>query len=161
LEVAVKLKASVTSGAPDSLVEAFGSADFAGVFLQGVVEDVFGVVDPARRPAEYYVQFPDQTVQLSHEIFGVEVRLTGVTRGERAPKVFHDALKKLEELVIETVQEAIKDTGFRVEVFVVLMLDSDVPAPPWTNAEASEYTSVLESDAKWVTEDHVEDVEHD
>jgi hypothetical protein len=152
----VKLKAAISGSAPEPLFEILGSRQFVRDFLNEIVTGCFGIEDPADRPAEYYVQLPDRTLSLVDNIMGVEVRLTGVSRGNRPPKVFHDALKKLEELVIRTIQEALRGLGFKVEVFVVIMLDKDVPLPPKAGSEFTEYTSVLESEAKWVTDSSVD-----
>jgi hypothetical protein len=149
----MKLKAAITDGAPDELIAAFGSLSFADSFLN-IVENTFGVTDPGLRPAEFYVQAPDRTIAFHPEVFGVEVRLTGVSRGEREPEVFHDALKELERTVAEFIKDALVDAGLtatRIQMFVVIMVDGDVPGVPGSNF----YGSVLESTPRWVTADGV------
>jgi len=137
----MKLKAAISSDAPGTLFEEFGSPRFANAFLQRVVGDVFGVPFPTLRPAEFYVQVPDRTIRV-HDRNGVEVRLTGVSRTGRPAKAFHDALEKLEELVVERALFALQgcpdeDT---VQIFIVMMLDGEIETVPGLG----HYSSVLE-----------------
>src|SRR5262249_45216538 len=124
----VKLKAAISNGAPALVIEAFGSHDFTVRFLKEVVGDAFGVENPIDRPAEYYVQQPDITIQ-GGETIGIEVRLTGVSRGTRSPKVFHNALKALVGLVKETAAASMP-IGSKAQVFIVMMIDDEVETAP-------------------------------
>ncbi len=140
----MKGKAAITNTAPPSLFEAFGSREFATGYLE-ILGAVFGVEDPLHRPAEYYIQYPDEIVGVLDDVWGLEFRLTGASRGQREPKIFHEALKALDELVSKTAAAAIP-VGAKVQVFVVIMLDGDVPA----SKESGNYTSVIEKPAHWV-----------
>lgn len=141
----MKLKAAITRGALPAIVEAFGSDEFADAFLDVVVGKAFGVPNPISRPAEYYVQRPDITNRAGGFI-GVEVRLTGVSRDGRTPKVFHDALVALDKLVGVTAAGALKGTDSDVQIFVVMMLDKEIEVSPGSGI----YSNVLEAPARWV-----------
>ena len=60
-------------------------------------EKILGAKDPASRPAEYYVQVPDETICV--EGYGIEVRLTGVSRSGRKAAQFHAALRDRKSVV--------------------------------------------------------------
>ena len=152
----MKLKPAITDGAPPALFEAFRSSLFAKRFLEEVVEGTFGVESPEHRPAEYYVQLPDTTIQAEDEVFGVEVRLSGVSQAGRTPKVHHGALKALEQLVADTARVGLKGVDVRVQILVVIMLDGDVPGLPKSPEEA-QYGSLLESEARWVSSSDPDD----
>ncbi|MBI1961502.1 MAG: hypothetical protein HYS45_02270 [Parcubacteria group bacterium] len=126
-----------------TLFKAFSSEGFARTFLENVLVGCLGAKDPAERPAEYYVQEPDPMVTVG-VCLGVELRLTGISRGGRTAKQFHDALKALKDLAARTIAENLK-VG-RVQLFVVIMLDGDVETKPGSG----QYSNVLESDAIWV-----------
>ena len=140
----MKLKAAISDGAPRPLIMAFGSKTFTGRFLTEVVGEAFGVQDPLNRPAEYYVQKPDITIQ-GGEVIGVEVRLTGVSRGTRPASTFHKALKALEQLVEETTRGSLP-SGVSAQVFVVIMIDDEVETAPGSGT----YSSVLEAEPTWI-----------
>jgi len=149
----MKLKAAITRGAPEAVVNALGSSEFARSFLVAVVEDQLGASKSIERPAEYYVQEPDYTVNIEGR-FGVELRLTGVSRSNRKAAQFHRAIKKLNELANQTIAKALQASGSGVEVqlFCVLMLDGDVETAPGSGV----YSNTLESDAVLVQAKSVE-----
>lgn len=147
----MKLKAAITDGAPAGLIEAFGSKQFAIDFLNEVVIDVFKADCPGMRPAEFYVQKPDITIGIN-TCWGVELRLTGVSRGGRAAHVFHQALKALKKLAKRTILKHLPE-GEDVQIFVVLMIDGDVETSPGSGT----YTSVLETEPVWVNHDEPSD----
>ena len=93
----MKLKPAITRGVPESIVDAFGSEIFARAFLSEICEKILGAKDPASRPAEYYVQVPDETICV--EGYGIEVRLTGVSRSGRKAAQFHAALRDRKSVV--------------------------------------------------------------
>lgn len=141
----MKLKAVVTQNVPECIMSAVGSPEFALAFLQGVVGGVFGVEDAAERPAEYYVQEPDRTICVGRA--GVELRLTGVSRGARKTSVFHKALKALHDLAKERLQSAVNTLpGYRVQLYTVLMLDGDIETAPGSGI----YSCVVEHDPEWI-----------
>ena len=146
----MKLKAAISDGAPQELIMAYGSRDFAQRFLADVVGKVFGAENPDTRPAEYYVQTPDQTVQVHERLIGVEVRLTGVSREGRAASVFHRALEALDELVTVTAVANLQ-VGQIAQIFVVMMLDKEVETAPGSGI----YSNVLEANPKRVSIDGV------
>jgi hypothetical protein len=137
----MKLKAVLVGKHNERTVKAFGSAKFTARFLDEIVDDHFGVKDARQRPAEYYMQKPDFAESLDGTgLLGVEVRLTGVSRGNRPAKLFHEALKTLSRIVVETIQGTTwGDKG--VQVFCIIMLDGDVENPPGSG----NYSSMIES----------------
>jgi len=145
-EEAMKLKAAMTDGMPGVIVEAMSSREFASSFLEQVVGEALGVEKPHLRPAEFYVQKPDFTINCGE--FGVELRLTGVSREGRKAKQFHDALKALHELARNALQQAVNVKGlqYKVQLFCVMMLNGDVETSPGSGV----YSNVLEHPAEWV-----------
>jgi len=144
--LSMKLKAVVSSKVSREIVDAVGSPEFAYAFMTGIVSGIFGVEDSDRRPAEYYVQMPDRTISLGPA--GVELRLTGVSRGTRSADIFHKALNALHTLAKERLQIAANSlpAGFQVQLFCVLMLDGDIETAPGSG----KYSSVLEHDPEWI-----------
>lgn len=141
----MKLKAAVTNGTPQCVIDMLSSGQFAMGFLVYVAERALGAVDTRQRPAEYYVQMPDLTVSTGK--FGIEVRLTGVSRGSRTPEQFNCALEALHGLVSESVAEALRQakSNESVQIFCVIMIDGDVPLP-----EDNGYANMIEHKAVWV-----------
>jgi hypothetical protein len=146
----MKLKAAITEGAPPEVFNGFRSAEFAHDFLVHIIGAIFGADDPLNRPAEYYVQVPDRTIAVG-TAHGIEVRLTGVSRANREPKVLHEALEALKRLVVDTAKRGL-DGNARIQAFVVIMLDGEIPGPPGSNS----YSSVLEAAPVWVNKDGIE-----
>lgn len=142
----MKLKAVVTSDMPNAVAGVLSSKKFALAFLDQVVGEVLGVEEPRERPAEFYVQKPDFTVNCGG--FGVELRLTGVSREGRKAKQFHDALTKLHELAKDALQKAMAKAEMQeqVQLFCVIMLTADVETAPGSGT----YSNVLEHEAEWV-----------
>jgi len=145
----MKTKAVVIGG-PESLREAFSSHDFARAVLESVVEGILDVPHVLQRPAEYYVQEADRAPAISStSIIGVEVRMTGISRNGRTAKQFHDALKKLEDIVENTVIATLPHaTAPRCQVFCALMLDGDVETAPGSGV----YSSIIEGKAFYAGE---------
>lgn len=141
----MKLKAAITDGTPQEVIDELSSKEFAHAFLVAVIGTVFKVDNPLDRPAEFYIQKPDITIQ-AHTTCGIEVRLTGVSRGTRPASVFHQALSALSVLVEQTVYESLPN-GSGVQIFCVMMLDKEVETSPGSGV----YSSVLESEPKMVT----------
>ena len=141
----MKLKAAITEGTPQEVVDAFSSSDFAANFLLFVLPHL-GIMNALDRPAEFYVQRPDRTISANGRC-GVEVRLTGVSRSNRTPKQFHEALKTLDSLVKRTTYDALTDTEQSVQTFVVMMLDNEVETEPGSGT----YSCVLEAEPSWQT----------
>ena len=150
----MKLKAAATDGLPQSVVDAFGGEKFAEKFLVEIVGDCLGAKNPLDRPAAFYVQHPDVTVRLG-DVYGIELRLTGVSRDGRTPAQFHEALKALVALAVETLSRALQESpglnALRVQLFCFIMLDGQIENAPGS----VHYTSVLESEELWVTEDGI------
>jgi len=142
---AMKLKAAITEGTPQEVVDAFSSQEFAANFLQFVLPHL-GIKDALDRPAEFYVQRPDRTIAANRRC-GVEVRLTGVSRGNRTAKMFHEALKTLDSLVKRTAYEALTAPEQSIQTFVVMMLDDEVETAPGSGI----YSCVLEAEPSWQT----------
>lgn len=143
----MKYKAAYTRGVPNQVIEALESNEFALALLREISAGCLGAEKPEDRPAEYYVQDPDPT-RCANGKWGVEMRLTGVSRSGRSPRVFHKALEQLNALVCTTVATALKEAGSdqMVQVFVVIMLDGDIETAPGSSV----YSSNLESPAVWV-----------
>jgi hypothetical protein len=146
----VKLKAVVTDGAPEPVVAAMGSKFLAQRFLNEVVIDILAVEDARNRPAEFYVQFPDRSV-FTEDGFGVELRLTGVSRNGRKASQFHNALQQLHEIAMDAIAIALKKSEtnpeMHIQLFTVLMLDGDIETSPGSGV----YSSVLEHPAELVS----------
>jgi len=144
----MKIKPAVTKGIDSAVVVALDSPDFAGRVLEGVCHDCLGATNVLGRPAEYYVQELDQTVRVGND-YGVEVRLTGVSRNGRTPKQFHEALKRLVELYRKQIYDALVSavSTQRVQLFVVIMIDGDVEVSP----DSGQYSNALESDPVWIS----------
>ncbi len=142
----MKLKAVITYGAPQAVVDAMTSRKFLLVYMDEVLSALLGVSNPQERPAEYYVQEPDRTINLGS--LGVELRLTGVSRAGRKSSQFHRALQTLQTLAKASLQEALDGSGHRVgvQVFTVIMLDGEVETEPGSG----KYSNTLESEAEWV-----------
>jgi hypothetical protein len=144
----VKLKAVVTEGTPEPVVEAIGSQVFATRFLTEVATDILGAKAALSRPAEYYVQIPDRSI-FTGKNAGVELRLSGVSRNGRSAKQFHTALAKLHEIAKEMISNALSsdfNSGLCIQLFTVLMLDGDIETAPGSG----EYSNVLEHPAELV-----------
>lgn len=148
-EMSVKLKAVITDGAPQPVEEALYSGEFAATFLVEVVQKLLGVTDAISRPAEFYVQHPDISIYAGDGRFGVELRLTGVSRNGRTPKQFHEALKHLHEIAKTKIKLALEKCGSDscIQLFTVIMLDGDIETSPGSGV----YSNVLEHPAEWVT----------
>lgn len=143
----MKIKAVVTRGIPTAIETAMLSKELTEKLLSEVIGKALGVEDPLERPAEFYVQEPDYTICCGP--FGVEIRLTGVTREGRKVAQFHKALERLHALARNTLQEALDMPSvdqMRVQLFCVIMLNGDVE----TAAGSGVYSNVLESKAEWV-----------
>lgn len=143
----MKLKAAIRDDTgSDLLMHVFGSPGFAEAFYD-MLEDTFGIMNARGRPAEYYVQMPDRAItpmmDAENGLRGVEVRLTGVSRAGRDPQVFVDALGQL-EVVVERLLFNNLFVGSSAQMFVVMMLDGEIPLPDGS------YASVLESKPGWV-----------
>jgi hypothetical protein len=150
----VKLKAVVTDGAPHPIVEALRTRRFATNFLVQVATEILGAENALERPAEFYVQIPDRTIYTgTGEGFGVELRLTGVSRNGRKASQFHKALAALHEIAKDEIVKALNSSpGLRVQLFTVLMLDGDIETSPGSGV----YSSVLEHVAEWIVAVHTE-----
>lgn len=148
----MKLKATITRGAPQGVEHAFAHPDFAMRFLGLVVQNVFGVKGSHLRPAEYYVQEPDMIVPVKPGLWGVILTLSGVSRGNREPKIFHAALEKLSRIAITELQANLAGEQ-AVQLFVNIMLDGDVPMSP----PSATYSSMVEGKGVWVTSRGVQD----
>lgn len=146
-----KIKAVVPGGGSDEskgLSRVFGGAPFAREVLDLVVGGCLGVEDPLNRPAEYYVQVPDETVYAGGK-FGVVVTMSGVSRDGRTPKQFHAALMKLVDIATAYIRTALtncKSTS-RVQLFCVIQIDGQIELVPGKGA----YGNQLESEAIWIS----------
>jgi len=150
----MKLKAVISNTAPKALFEAFKSPLFARKFLTEVVGEALGVENPLARPGEFYVQEPDPIVAIDDSgVWGIELRLTGVSRNGRKAAMFHNALKALNNLARRTIAELFVSEGdlsdAKVQLFSVLMLDGEIESAPGSGR----YTNVLETPAEWVMHD--------
>ncbi|MBI2475327.1 hypothetical protein HYV69_02780 [Candidatus Uhrbacteria bacterium] len=123
------------------------SKRFAMSFLVDVVTEILGPQSAIERPAEFYVQWPDRTVY-TESGFGVELRLTGVSRYGRKASQFHKALAKLHDIAKNEIADALATSacGTRIQLYTVIMLDGDIETSPGSGV----YSSVLEHEAEWV-----------
>lgn len=140
----MKFKAVASRGLPQEVNDALGSRAFATELLRKVIGGCLGVEKPEARPAEFYVQEPDFTVNTGFH--GVEVRLTGASRGNRTPRQFEQALETMHAIVVNAVSATLSDaeSDETVQVFSVIMLDGDVPTG------GDKYACMLEHPPVWV-----------
>lgn len=153
----MKLKAAISEGTPKEVFDAFGDAQFASAFLNKIVDSCLGAQAPAARPAEFYVQKPDETVCVNGQ-FGVEVRMTGVSRGQRCSAQFEQAMHLLFVLSKYAIANALQRAGSeeKVQLFCVIMLDGVVEYP----TGSGEWTNTPESQAIWISSDNAEEFEN-
>lgn len=127
----MKLKAVVTQGIPPEVYAALENP----MFLRNVFEKVLGrylkVESAILRPAEFYAQRNDETVQIGEGRFGVEVRLTGATY--REGRDFPGAVKALHRLYRQQIIRHMRP-GEKIQLFCVVM----------------ETERLHESDAEWI-----------
>lgn len=142
----MKLKAAITRGTPEAVIKNLGSQEFARAFLEEVCQGQLGAVHVLFHPAAFYVQEPDTTVNVDGRL-GVELRLTGVSRGTRLPEQFKEAIKTLHRLAMQAISNGLLEGAAKeeVELFTVLMLDGDTSAPQ------GGYSNVLELGPDWVS----------
>ncbi len=143
----MKVKPVLTKGMPPEVVKAMSSSKFACWFLDDVVAGALGVTNPIGRPGEFYMQEPDFSVDTGGG-WGVELRLTGVSRSGRKAKQFHEAVRRMHFGAKSFLEEALLSAGSsqQIHLFTVLMLDGDIETAPGSGA----YSNVLESPAEWV-----------
>lgn len=141
----MKLKPAITESVSPAVIASLSSAAFATAFFDEVVHQALGVENPLGRPAEFYIQRPDLTIDTGAK--GVETRITGISRGNRTPEQFVQAAEALHGLVTKTVARALfeAESDEEIQIFSVLMLDGDVPA-----LDGKGYTSIIEHHAVWV-----------
>lgn len=120
----MQLRTVITEGMHAAVVEAFRSEEFATTILRAVVHDCLQASDPIGRPAEYSMLQPETAIRVQGQL-GVSVSLSGVTRGVRPTKLFHNALSVLNGLVSRTVITALKDTDSELRVWVFCLLELD------------------------------------
>ncbi len=140
----MKFKAVLVGNVPADLRNTISSVEFAKLLFNEIVGKVFGVPYPATRPAEYYMQQPDEGVSV-HGSWGVIMNLTGVSRGNRPSKLFHEAIKRLHGPTAELVHKTVGE-GNQAQVFAAIMLDGDIETQPGSG----QYSSVIESSAEWI-----------
>lgn len=152
----MKVKAAITEGAPEGLFETFGSKELGAEIMDEVCEDALGA-EAHGNPAAFYMQKPDETVNIDDE-WGVELRMTGVSRGDRTEEQFNDALTRLHTIAKQAIAKVLKDNEDEddrsVQLFTVLMIDGDVRTDDgvWTNTH--------EKGPEWVSaEDFMESEE--
>ena len=145
----MKGKAVLSRGIPKAVIDELNNQTFVCCFIEDIIKKQLGAKNPLERPAEYYVQEPDFIIQAVSCYYAVEFRLTGVTRNGRTPSQLHRALNAMHLLVKETIRIALVDSTSeeRIQMFCVLMLDGDIETRPGSG----EYSTVLESDAEWIS----------
>ena len=134
----MKVKAVVpvdSTGSDDSvpkrLMDAFGGAAFARRVLTEVVGECLGVENVLDRPAEYYVQRPDEMVAIEGKPLGVVVTISGASRDGRKAKQFHTALTKLHGIVMDTIKSLFAlDEAADVQFFCIVQLDGQIELTP-------------------------------
>ncbi len=141
-----KLKAAVTGNdILNPLVAVLNGKEFCMKLMDRVLNRYFHVDDPAQRPAEYYVQFTDRTVEIVDGMYGVEVRLTGVSvTPARTDGDFHTALLATVDAYSLAIKQNVPQ-DVKVQLFVAIMVDGVV------RNQAGVHVSVIESDPVWVT----------
>ena len=131
VKAVVPVVTTATGDKDQRLMNAFGSVEFAQRVLVGVIGECLGVERVLERPAEYYVQRPDQMVTLEGKPLGVVVTIGGASRDGRKAKQFHDGLGKLYGLVKETIEQLFAlDETVNVQFFCVIQLDGQIELTP-------------------------------
>ena len=116
---------------PQRLMDAFGGGAFAKRVLVDVVGGCLGVENVLDRPAEYYVQRPDEMVAIEGKPLGVVVTISGASRDGRKAKQFHAALTKLYGIVKETIEALFAiDEAADIQFFCVIQIDGQIELTP-------------------------------
>jgi len=144
----MKGKAVFNHDIPAPIREQLSSPEFAQEFLAGMGE-VFKIEDILSRPAEFYIQLPDETISTGFCMYGVEFRFTGLSVNGRPCSMFHHALRCLESIVCKHIQIGIQRFGnpdIRVQFFGVLALDAVIETAPASGI----YSNLVETTPRWL-----------
>lgn len=145
----MKIKAVVSRKAPKAVHDATDDDAWCAEMLVATLTPL-GVTDALDRPSEFYVQDNDVAKQLKAGVFGVEVRLSGVSRLKRKSEQFTKAVKVLFAQYAQCIAGALDGTDVRVQLFVSEMINGDV------QGEDGTWSPILEVPAQWITKDGVE-----
>jgi hypothetical protein len=140
----MKIKATITADAPPLLFSAFASQAFARTAFE-IIGKHLHVEEIEARPAEFFVQVPDCSASMREGVWGVDLRLSNVSRGTREPKQFHKTVSELRNLGKTAIKAALP-RGARAQLFVTLMLDAAIPVAPG----AEGYSNLVERGPVWV-----------
>ena len=151
----MKIKCVISRHAPKNLWHLLDdeSADQWWADVARATMARLGVKNALECPAEFYVQDADTTKQLQPGVFGVELRLTGVSRGTRELPSFIQAVQELFGHLAVRIQEALAGSTDRVQLFVVEMVDKDV------RSQDGSWSQILEVPARWITAQGLEEVQ--
>ncbi|MDO8633378.1 MAG: hypothetical protein Q7K38_02440 [Candidatus Wildermuthbacteria bacterium] len=139
----MKVKAAITEGAPEALMQAIDSPATARQIFALLARDL-RVKQKDLGPATHYMQRSDRTIQAWPGKLGCEMRVSGVSvTPHRAPVDFWNAVddlhKFLKSLIVRTAPK-----GTKIQLFVAIMLDSPIRDPQ------NQMTTLLESTSEWV-----------
>lgn len=139
----MKVKAAVTKGIPEQVVETLNSPELAQLVFTKVAQKHLRVGKMG--PAEFYVQECDLAVSCDKSL-GCEVRLTGVSRNRyRSEQDFYDALNALEKEYRKAIENSLPArSDKRIQLFCVLMLDGFITTPD------GKETNMLETEPIWL-----------
>lgn len=139
----MKVKAAITEGVPQKLIEAIDSADTARQIFVLLAHNL-RTAEGELGPATHYMQKSDQTIQVWPGKFGCEVRVSGVSvTYRRAPVDFWNAVSELHKFLKELIEKTVPK-GTKIQLFAALMLDN-----PVRDAQGNQ-TTLLESTPEWV-----------
>ena len=146
----MKMKATITRGAPLRLFRAFGEGEEGREFEPPVVKrffkvlsDIFGTRNLPNRPAPYILQEPDRIAPFKWGVWGIFVTVAGVSRAQRESPKFVAFMAAIQKLVKDLVHENLA-VGQKIQLFPVIYVDKDVEQAP------GDFTSLLEGPEEWL-----------
>ncbi len=146
----MKMKATITRGAPLRLFRAFGEGEEGRKFEPPAVKrffkilsDIFGVRNLPNRPAPYILQEPDRIAPFTWGVWGIFVTVAGISRGQRESPKFVRFMKAIEALVTDLIHENLA-VGEKIQLFDVVYVDKDVEQAP------GDFTNLLEGPEVWI-----------
>lgn len=134
-----KFKAAHSQNLPRRLAIHLASPQFAAQLLTEVLGTELRIDHPTERPAEHFVQVPDETIAIEEKTFGIELTLSKVS--VRDGRFFGGALAAMERLLIEAIEQFCPP-HVRVQIFCLIQTDTPVPGTHSTLFEMKE--------ARWV-----------
>ena len=134
----MKAKCTLTKTAPDALRVYLSSPRFRDHFMREVLGKELRVENATGRPAEHFMQVPDDMIPGESDELGLIVNLSGASVQDG--RFFAGALEAMMRLATEIVRQFVP-VGTRIQVFCQVATDQPVPGNSST---------LLESKPVWV-----------